>query len=174
MKKVFLILSICVLAGLSFVGVYFGFFHQDLSSNISRIGIGGGGAFFNPMIDPTDEDVFYVTSDMGAIYYSYNQGKTWDRTESRGVFTQTHISESGVVFCGGYGVYASFDKAQTLNLIYPQDVKCSVSRAGWNENLMLAPGYDNGYVKCITSNSSCVFFCNNQLARSFKSFQKRL
>ena len=125
---------------------------------VSRISIGGGGAFFNPMFDPTDEDVYYVTSDMGALYYSHNKGETWNRSEARSVFTQTHISKNGIVFAGGNGIYSSIDKGKTLNLIYPKDVKVSVSRCGWNENLMLAEGYDNGYLKCITSNDNYIFF----------------
>ena len=98
MKKVLIILSICIVFCLCVVGIYFGV-NPKPEGNVSRIGIGGGGAFLNPMIDPTDENVFYVTSDMGAIYYSHNKGETWERTEARGVFTQTHISNNGVVFC---------------------------------------------------------------------------
>lgn len=137
-------------------------------SSISRMSIGGGGAFLNPMIDPTDENVYYVTSDMGALYYSYNQGVSWDRSETKGVFTQTHIASNGVVFGGGYGVYSSEDKGKTLNLIYPKNVKHSVSRFGWNENLMLAEGYDNGYVKCITSNDDFVFFSTIDWTGNFR------
>jgi len=73
---------------------------RQTNAEIERIGIGGGGAFFNPMIDPTNKDIYYVTSDMGALYYSYNQGASWKRTEARGVFTQTHIAQNGVVFAG--------------------------------------------------------------------------
>lgn len=157
MKKFVIILAICILLCLSGVAIFLAVNNKS-SESISRIGIGGGGAFFNPMIDPTDESVFYVTSDMGAIYYSHNKGETWDRSEARAVFSQTHISDNGVVFCGGNGVYASFDKGKTLKLIYPKDVKYSVSRCGWNENLMIAEGYDNGYVKCITSNGDYLYF----------------
>ena len=131
---------------------------EEPISSISRIGIGGGGAFLSVMVDPTNADIYYVTSDMGALYYSHNKGANWERSEARGVFTQTHIAQNGVVFAGGYGIYSSLDKGKTLNLIYPQDVKYSVSRCGWNENLMLAEGYDNGYVKCITSNAEFIFF----------------
>lgn len=134
------------------------FLFRDNGIKVQRIGIGGGGSFFNPMIDPTNENIYYVTSDMGALYYSYNQGKSWARTEARAVFAQTHIAKNGVVFAGGCGVYASFNKGKDLTLIYPQNVKHMVSRCGWNENLMLAEGYNNGYVKCITSNSNYVFF----------------
>lgn len=156
MKKIFMILSICLFICLSCVMVCF--YMPNNEVQISRIGIGGGGAFLNPMIDPTNENVFYATSDMGGLYYSYNKGLSWERNDARGVFVQTHISNEGVVFCGGYGLYSSFDKGKTLNLIYPKDIKYCVSRCGWNENLMLAEGYNNGYVKCITSYDNYVFF----------------
>lgn len=155
MKKIFVILSI-ILICLSGAFFYFGVLNNE--EKISRIGIGGGGAFLNAMIDPTNENVYYATSDMGALYYSHNKGKTWDRSEARAVFTQTHISNNGVVFAGGCGVYASTDKGKTLNLIYPKNVKYNVSRCGWNENLMIADDYNNGYVKSIITNDESLFF----------------
>lgn len=160
MKKFIVYIFVFALVCLAAVGLYLTFNNQSPQSptTITRIGIGGGGAFFNPMIDPTDEKVFYVTSDMGALYYSHNQGQTWDRSEARGVFTQTHISKNGVVFAGGYGVYSSTNKGEDLQLIYPKNVKYSVSRCGWNENLMLADDYNNGYVKCITTSEDNLFF----------------
>ena len=160
MKKLLTIfITIFVFCGCTII-LYFVNKHINKPEDIavSRISIGGGGAFFNPMFDPTDEDVYYVTSDMGALYYSHNKGETWNRSEARSVFTQTHISKNGTVFAGGNGIYSSIDKGKTLNLIYPKDVKVSVSRCGWNENLMLAEGYDNGYLKCITSNDNYIFF----------------
>lgn len=166
MKKIIVIITIIVFAFLSGTGIYF--LVKKLTNSpadtppeepsISRIGIGGGGAFLNAMIDPTDPNTFYATSDMGALYYSTNQGASWERQEARAVFSQTHVAKNGVVFAGGCGVYASSDKCKTLELIYPKDVKYNVSRCGWNENLMLAEGYDNGYVKCITTTSDNVFF----------------
>lgn len=157
MKKGFIVLLVCIFACLCGVSICF-ITTNTTNESISRIGIGGGGAFFNPMIDPTNENIFYTTSDMGALYYSHNKGQSWNRSEARAVFAQTHISKDGIVFCGGNGVYASFDKGKSLNLIYPKDVKYSVSRCGWNENLMLAEGYDNGYLKCITSYDNYLYF----------------
>lgn len=160
MKKIIIAISILIVFIGAGIGIWFILNSPTTPSNAEtmRIGIGGGGAFLNPMVDPTNENIFYVTSDMGALYYSHNQGATWDRTEARGVFTQTHIAHNGVVFAGGFGVYTSIDQGKTLDLIYPQDVKHSVSRCGWNENLMLAEGYDNGYVKCITTSASKLYF----------------
>lgn len=125
---------------------------------LENIGIGGGGAFFTPLVDPVDNNTIYVTCDMGGLYYSYDRGKTWGRTESRGVLNIAEISEDGTIFAGGYGLYSSSDKGKTLKLIYPQDVKRSVSRCGWNENLMLAEGFDNGFLKCVATTSDKVYF----------------
>ncbi len=158
MKKIIIIISILILTCLSGMGIFLWIKNKPTDDTITRIGIGGGGAFFNPMIDPTNENVIYVTSDMGALYYSHNNGSSWGRTEARGVFTQTHIAKNGVVFAGGFGLYTSTNQGKTLQMIYPQNVKHSVSRCGWNENLMLAEGYNNGYVKCIISNNENIFF----------------
>lgn len=156
MKKFFIYIT--VLFCLIVIGICVLVNNPTPDEKISRIGIGGGGAFFNPMVDTIDENCFYVTSDMGAFYYSYNKGQTWNRSEARAVFAQTHISSSGVIFAGGNGVYHSLNKGKTLELIYPKNVIYNISRCGWNENLMFAKDYDNGYVKCITSNTENVFF----------------
>lgn len=158
MKKAIIIISILILACLSGVGIFLWINHKPADDKVTRIGIGGGGAFLNPMIDPTNENVFYVTSDMGGLYYSHNAGATWERSVVRGVFTQTHIAQNGVIFAGGYGLYTSTDKGKTLQMIYPKNVKHSVSRCGWNENLMLANNYNNGYIKCIASNNEKIYF----------------
>ena len=157
MKKTIIIILILIFLGLGGLGVFL-WLNTRPDDTITRIGIGGGGAFLNPMIDPTDENVYYVTSDMGGLYYSHNKGKTWDRSVARGVFTTTHITDSGVVFAGGYGLYTSTDKGKTIQMIYPKNVKHSVSRCGWNENLMLADNFDNGYIKGIISNEQNIFF----------------
>ncbi len=167
MKKIIVIITICILSILGGTGIYF--LVKQLTKEppadpppseptISRIGIGGGGAFMNAMIDPTDPNVYYATCDMGGLYYSHNKGTTWERKEARAVFFQSHMADNGVVFAGGCGLYASADKGETLELIYPKDVKYNVSRCGWNENLMLADGYDNGYLKCIATTSDTVYF----------------
>ena len=73
MKKKFIFLIICMFTCLFGVGIFWGINAFSTQNKISRIGIGGGGAFFNPIIDPTNENIYYVTSDMGAIYYSHNK-----------------------------------------------------------------------------------------------------
>ena len=126
--------------------------------SLRKIGIGGGGAFFNPMIDPSNENNTYVTCDMGGLYYSHNKGQKWERSSARGVFTAAHITNNGTVFVGGYGLYTSQDRGKTLQMIYPQNVRAQVSRYGWNENLMLADNYNNGYIKAVTSFHNLLYF----------------
>ena len=93
MKKI--IISGFIFIIFAFVGISFYLFNARESEDaISRIGIGGGGAFFNPMIDPTDENVFYVTSDMGAFYYSYNNQAKSSQTTVHGADWQFPTTRS--------------------------------------------------------------------------------
>ena len=116
-----------------------------------------------PLIDPTDSNRFYATCDMGGLYYSYDRGTTWNRTESYGWLTRAYISENGTVFAGGYGLYVSKDHGKSLELIYPKNVKYRVSRCGWNENLMLADDFNNGYLKIFTKKKAKKFNAKNIL-----------
>lgn len=125
---------------------------------IETVGIGGGGAFFIPMVNPTDPDNYLVTCDMGGLYWSLDAGKTWSRTESRFWLREAMVSDDGTVFCGAYGLYASYDKGATLQRIYPKDIKHAVSRCGWSEELLLADDYNNGYIKCIATYGDRVYF----------------
>ena len=133
-----------------------------------NISIGGGGALCTPLIDPTDSNRFYATCDMGGLYYSYDRGQTWNRTESRGWLRRACIADNGTVFAGGYGLYASTDHGQTLNLIYPQNPDYQVSRCGWNENLMLAEGFDNGYLSGVTASEDKVWFATTNWEGYFR------
>ncbi len=40
-------------------------------------GIGGGGGFFSPVFSPYDENLLFVSCDMGGIYRSEDKGKNW-------------------------------------------------------------------------------------------------
>lgn len=155
--KIIIAILICAVIGVA-LAIIIPKLKKDEQNPIQLIGIGGGGAFFNAKIDPTNPDIYYVTSDMGGLYYSYNKGQTWERTVKRAVFNKTHIADNGTVFAGGCGVYASYDNGKTLTMIYPKDVKHSVSRCGWNENLMLAEGYDNGYLNSFATYGQTLYF----------------
>ena len=74
MKKIIVVIIILIIVA---SGVCAWWFLRDEGKNqtkIERIGIGGGGAFLSALIDPTDENIYYATCDMGGLYYSYNQG----------------------------------------------------------------------------------------------------
>ena len=122
--------------------------------------MGGGGTFYNAKINPKDSNNFVAISDMGGLYYSNNGGKDWNRTEARGTFREITFDQNGIIFTGAYGLYKSEDKGKTIKMIYPKEenVKYRISRAGWNENLMLADGYDNGYLKAVETDGKWVYF----------------
>lgn len=132
-----------------------------------NIGIGGGGSLFKPMIDPSNPDRFYATCDMGGLYYSEDRGATWNRTESYGWLTESDIASDGTVFAGGYGLYASKDHGRSLELIYPRNVQYRVSRCGWSENLMLADGFNNGYLCGVAAGDSLVYFATTDWEGNF-------
>ena len=124
------------------------------------MGIGGGGSFYAPMIDPNNDDILYIVSEMGGIYYSHDRGESWNRTYKRGVFYTNHISSNSTLFLGGSGLYVSFDKGKTLELIHPKNVTYEISRNGWNENIMLGDHYHYSYVKAVTSYGDKIYFIN--------------
>ena len=132
-----------------------------------NIGIGGGGSMFTPMIDPSNPNRFYATCDMGGLYYSYDRGTTWNRTESYGWLKNACIADDGTVFAGGYGLYASTDHGQTLEMIYPKNVQYQVSRCGWSEKLMLAKDFNNGYLCAVAAGSSKVYFATTDWDGNF-------
>lgn len=125
-----------------------------------RIGIGAGGAFFEPLINPVDSNHYITFSDMGDLYWSLDAGASWERIETKTSFFSACFSEQGTVFVGGDGVYKSTGQAQEMSLIYPHPdtVKISVSRLGRNDDNILADGYDNGYAVCIDTYEDRVFF----------------
>ena len=53
------------------------------SSGWQNIGLGGGGAFFYPAASPHDDNLLFVSSDMGGFYRSVNKGKSWQTIDWR-------------------------------------------------------------------------------------------
>ncbi|HEY2512608.1 MAG TPA: hypothetical protein VGI39_17190 [Polyangiaceae bacterium] len=48
-----------------------------VSTHWESRGIGGGGAFFGPSINPFDEDDLYVVTDMTGVFHSTDFGRAW-------------------------------------------------------------------------------------------------
>lgn len=131
------------------------------SVEYDNISIGGGGAFFEPLINPADSENYVVFSDMNNLYYSLNGGDNWECTETKIPFYLGDFSEDGsTLFMGGSGIYASYDKGRSIQLIYPHPdtVKISVSRLGRNDDNILADGFDNGYAVCLDAYGDRVYF----------------
>ena len=135
------------------------------------MGIGGGGSFYAPMIDPNNETILYIVSETGGIYYSHDRGESWNRTYKRGLFYTNHISDNSTLFLGGNGLYASFDKGKTLELIHPKNVTYEISRNGWNENIILGDHYHYSYVKAVTSYGDKIYFINCNWSGKFLFMQ---
>ena len=131
------------------------------------MGIGGGGSFYSPMIDPNNDTILYIVSETGGIYYSYDRGESWNRTYKRGIFFTSHISSNGTLFMGGYGLYVSHDKGKTLELIHPKNVTFEASRYGWNENVILGDHYHYSFLKTVTSYGDKIYFINSDWSRKF-------
>lgn len=87
-----------------------------------HVGIGGGGAMFNPAVSPHDPDYAYVSCDMGGSFVTYNGGQSWRMfCLSRMVrFFAFDPSDPDVVYANSFGLLKSVDKGNTWSLIYPQ------------------------------------------------------
>lgn len=95
--------------------------HNSLQATV--LGIGGGGALFDPIISPFDENTMIVVPDMGGIYVSHNTGIDWKRKNLQGTVQKAYFdpSKEGVVYAGGTGLYRSTDNGDTFKLIFPKE-----------------------------------------------------
>lgn len=85
------------------------------------IGIGGGGAMFNPAISPHNPDFGFVSCDMGGSFVTYDGGESWRMFNLHG---QVHYYvfdplDSNTVYANSIGLFKSMDKGNTWSLLYP-------------------------------------------------------
>jgi photosystem II stability/assembly factor-like uncharacterized protein len=66
MKKIILLFSLFFLSEAAY------------SVTFESIGVGGGGAFYSPAINPANPQEIFVASDMSGLYRTKNQGTSWD------------------------------------------------------------------------------------------------
>lgn len=85
------------------------------------IGIGGGGAQFNPTICPVNPQTVFVNTDMTGAFVSHDGGESWRLFNIRGVvrFFVCDPHDAGVVYAQTSGLFRSNDGGSTWSLIYP-------------------------------------------------------
>ncbi len=87
------------------------------------IGPGGGGAMFNPAINPTNPTHTFVSCDMTGSFVTYDGGKKWRMFNLRGVtkFYTFDKSNSNVVYAGTSNIlFKSTNKGTSWATIYPK------------------------------------------------------
>lgn len=158
MKKIFFLLGL-LLWGYAMPQVHASEYSESVTYD--NMSIGAGGSFYEPLINPADNNNYIVFSDMNDMYWSLDCGDHWQRVETKTSFFTACFSDDGsTLYAGSSGLYASYDKGQNMELIYPHPdtVKISVSRLGRNDDNILADGYDNGYVVCMDTYEDRVYF----------------
>ncbi|MEZ4810707.1 MAG: hypothetical protein R2819_10130 [Allomuricauda sp.] len=87
------------------------------------IGPGGGGAMFNPAINPSDSDNVFVSCDMTGSFVSYDGGQKWRMFNLRGVtrFYEFDEKDGQIVYAGtSKMLFKSKDKGRSWETIYPK------------------------------------------------------
>ncbi|MFD2101476.1 WD40/YVTN/BNR-like repeat-containing protein [Flagellimonas iocasae] len=87
------------------------------------IGPGGGGAMFNPTINPLDHDHVFVSCDMTGSFVSYDAGKQWRMFNLRGVtkFYDFDYTDENIVYTGTSNMlFKSKDKGISWETIFPK------------------------------------------------------
>lgn len=133
---------------------------EQAGESAENLGVGGGGAFYQVFIDPTNSEYYYATCDMGGLYWSHNAGENWSRTETYGAYHVGTVADDGTFFSGNIGLWASYDHGQSVELIYPSadTVKESINRRGGNAQFYLADDFNNGVLQCVDTYKERVYF----------------
>jgi len=85
------------------------------------IGPGGGGALFQPTVNPQDPNRVLVACDMTGSYITTNGGRSWRMFNLRGRvrWFVWDPNNKDVVYARSIGLWRSTDGAQTWKLLYP-------------------------------------------------------
>lgn len=88
----------------------------------SRLGIGGGGAQFNPAVSPHDENLAFVSCDMGGSYVTLDGGESWRMFNLGGLVRYFLFDpvDINTIYALSSGVYKSEDRGLTWNLFFPK------------------------------------------------------
>ena len=117
--------------------------NKDTGQHIawSHVGIGGGGAQFNPAVSPHDTNFTFVTCDMGGSFVTYDGGESW-RMFNLGSMVRYFVFDPvdpNVVYAQTFGLFKSNDKGLTWNLLYPKpsDMVYKVSKGDHASEVIL-------------------------------------
>ncbi len=126
-------MSLCIALPLSACG---GGGEDVVVAEHTVIGAGGYGAVFDAAVDPFNKNILAARCDMGGLYTSYNEGRSWSRHNINGTVLTMRFDPSteGVIWAGGSGIYKSVDHGKHFELVYPSPE--SISAMGNN--------YENG------------------------------
>jgi len=100
----------------------------------TRIGIGGGGAQFNPQISPHDAKVALVTCDMSGSYLTHDGGESWTMFNFGGqaryfVFDPV---DPNIMYAQSSRLLKSTDKGRTWDVFFPKPTGDELAGAGRN------------------------------------------
>lgn len=129
-----------------------------VSVDAEIIGTGASGAFFEPLINPSDNSNYIAFSDMGGIFHSEDSGSTWSRTETTTPLFHACFSDNGILFAGGYGVYRSTDGGSTMEMIYPSDDAQILVTSEDRCDRIYASNYNYAYTVCMCTYDNRIYF----------------
>ncbi|MFN8255038.1 MAG: hypothetical protein U0W24_05075 [Bacteroidales bacterium] len=105
------------------------------------VGAGGGGAMFNPTVSPHNQNMAFVSCDMGGSFVTYNGGEQWRMFH---LFEMTRFfvfdpKDSNVIYANSLALFKSSDKGNTWNLIYPpaSEIKGMVAKGDHAEYVLI-------------------------------------
>ncbi len=80
------------------------FFAVSQPASFSPRGMGGGGALFFPTINPADDDEFYVSCDLSALFHSTDFGKSYSQVDFQklqvfGTSTYEFTNDPNTAYC---------------------------------------------------------------------------
>ena len=130
-------------------------------------GIGGGGAFFRPSINPGNPDEYYVPTDMGSMFHTTNYGNSYTELDFRqpvgGAAGIVRFTNNPAILYGiGNGsVYKTIDGG--VSWVLPNGIKNPVSPELSNSIASLWVNYSNPN-QLVVSTGNGIFYSSDGAA----------
>ena len=94
-------------------------------------GIGGGGAFYRPSINPTNNDEYYVQTDMGVIFHTLNYGQSYSQINQLDMGSA--LARSGVMFTNDNNIRYKIGDDNRSEVSLPYVFKSTDAGATWKK-----------------------------------------